>query len=643
MYKRVLFLVVILLSVMVILGCSQENSADNNKYLQILLVEKKYEKIENILKKVLLGREKDKDGRSVIHDRFIELTMSSSYEAKDLDKCINRLLEWVKKYPNSHFANASLGQAYIEYAWNARTNAVYSAIGKERAELFEKRIRLAKDYLMKAYELDPTDPVVPIEMITVSKVHPDSYQDSEEMEGWYRKAIAIDPGDLLAYRSKLNFLQPRWGGSFKKELVFARQVLHSAPKDSMAPWILIKAHWHIYEANIKKNYFKRPAVWSEMKDTFIELEKRFPASNKLQNWFARTAYLAGDYNTARTEFSKIGRNWHQEVWKDQQDFENNRNIILATSASDIAAQAQPSNDLKTLLHQGHYQEIEQALYSQLKKKELDSEGRRVIHAKIYEISVPDERDASAMQNNIGLLENWVKTRPDSHFANTALGTAYIYYAWKARGEGWASSVTTDGWRLFRERIELAAQYLEKAYALDATDPDAPYHMITVAAVRANRTQSEFEKWFKRGIEADPVDYSLYEKKHQYLDPKWGGSYQMQLAFSREIRRTAPSTSMAPYLLTCTHWEIFKTNEDSGYFTRESIWKEMKEAYTELTTRFPESTLIRNWFARTACLAGDYETANTQFAQIGNSWSKEVWKDKYKFEFYKQFALIGETP
>src|SRR5262249_52980489 len=55
--------------------------------------------------------------------------------------------------------------------------------------------------------------------------------------------------------------------------------------------------------------------------------------------------------------------------------------------------------------------------------------------------------------------------PDSSVALTFKGKYHITWAWEARGGGWANTVTQDGWKLMRERLAVAQEALEKAWAL----------------------------------------------------------------------------------------------------------------------------------------------------------------------------------
>jgi outer membrane protein assembly factor BamD (BamD/ComL family) len=55
-------------------------------------------------------------------------------------------------------------------------------------------------------------------------------------------------------------------------------------------------------------------------------------------------------------------------------------------------------------------------------------------------------------DHIAHLERWMQVRPESITARVALATNLHRWAWVARGNGMAETVTAEGWRLFNERI-----------------------------------------------------------------------------------------------------------------------------------------------------------------------------------------------
>lgn len=142
------------------------------------------------------------------------------------------------------------------------------------------------------------------------------------MEKQFQRAILADPTDKFAYSQKLEYLKEKWHGSIEEMFTFARETAKKAPPGSRLPGILLEAHWEMYFRSYSNvSYFRNPVVWKEMKQVYQTLSHSFPSSRRIPNWFARTAYLAGDNETAREELKKIGDDWLREVWGPKKNFD----------------------------------------------------------------------------------------------------------------------------------------------------------------------------------------------------------------------------------------------------------------------------------------------------------------------------------
>lgn len=182
-----------------------------------------------------------------------------------------------------------------------------------------------------------------------------------------------------------------------------------------------------------------------------------------------------------------------------------------------------------------------------------------------------------------------------------------------------------------------------AYRENPSDPIAPSALIDVAT-GLGLDYAEMEKQFQRAVKADPSEFSPYFAKLTYLMPKWYGSEEQMFAFARETVNNAPADSLAPLVLAKAYWEMRDRSEDKGaYFRQPRVWAEVKSVYGLLCKRFPESSERHNWFALTACLAGDYETAGEQLAIIGNNWLPPVWGSHEYFIKVKREVLRKTAP
>jgi tetratricopeptide (TPR) repeat protein len=286
-------------------------------------------------------------------------------------------------------------------------------------------------------------------------------------------------------------------------------------------------------------------------------------------------------------------------------------------------------DIVTLLKKKEYQALELQLATLLREKKKDTDGRSLLSQAYQELyGNPDAK--YAFETWLSYFEDWLEYNPSSHFANASIGMFYIRYAWNARGTGWANTVTEEGSRLYQERLLRAHEHLENAYMLDPSDPVVPAYLIKTA--RGLRLEyEEMEKQFQRAIQADISEYRAYYEKLVYLMPKWYGSERQMFFFAREVVKNAPPDSLVPLVLANAHWEMyFRSKNQSAYFKQSEVWEELKPVYNLLCQRFPNSKERHNWFAVTAYLAGDYETARKELTIIQDDWLEQAWGD---FEYF----------
>ena len=116
-------------------------------------------------------------------------------------------------------------------------------------------------------------------------------------------------------------------------------------------------------------------------------------------------------------------------------------------------------------------------------------------------------------------------------------------------------------------------------------------------------------------------------------------------YARSAAAAAPAGSLPALVLPWAHWEIYyqrKRGGDENYFRDPDVWSEARGVYANLLEAFPESTELLNWYARTASLAGDSQSAKEAFSRIGDRWSRRCWGSLTAFEAAREKAL-PESP
>lgn len=301
---------------------TEEDSSD----IAVLLQSRKYEELDKALGKILAERKKDKEGQTLLHQAYEKLCNVQKPE-RSFENKISQARAWLAKIPSSHFANACLGTIYFHYAWEARGSGYASTIVEEGRRLFKERLHSAREYLETAYSLDVSDQAVASTLIWTGI---GLGSPREEIEKQFRRATSADPTDPEAYFSKLVYLAPKWHGSKEEMFSFAREVSKKPPRNSKICVVLAVAHWEMYlYLDEDPSYFRNPAVWKEVKDSYEGALKVFPQANHIRNWLIRSAYLAGDYATARREFAVLGDDWYARTWGSKKNFEEVRSKMMA--------------------------------------------------------------------------------------------------------------------------------------------------------------------------------------------------------------------------------------------------------------------------------------------------------------------------
>lgn len=116
------------------------------------------------------------------------------------------------------------------------------------------------------------------------------------------------------------------------------------------------------------------------------------------------------------------------------------------------------------------------------------------------------------------------------------GWYYNDLAWKYRGEGFASTVTEEGWRKFHEYLPRAALHYTRAWQLHPEFPGAAAALIWISNAGGDPRWSPRD-WFQQSIRAQ-FDYpTAYDNYSGSLWPRWGGSHPAMLAFAEECLGT----------------------------------------------------------------------------------------------------------
>ena len=149
-----------------------------------------------------------------------------------------------------------------------------------------------------------------------------------------------------------------------------------------------------------------------------------------------------------------------------------------------------------------------------KLEDLASEGRSVEASwpdgtwKVVPVYVGLEVAANAPDGvwiaRQNAIKEWMQARPASITAPVALALNLTEFAWKARGSGYADTVTEAAGKLFDERLGHAANVLREAETLKGKCP-VYWTTLMKIALGLQVSKMQFDHIFKQAIQAWP-DY-----------------------------------------------------------------------------------------------------------------------------------------
>jgi hypothetical protein len=245
---------------------------------------------------------------------------------------------------------------------------------------------------------------------------------------------------------------------------------------------------------------------------------------------------------------------------------------------------------------------------------------------------------SVWEAHIARLSQWAAAYPASATPHVALARAYIRYAWKARGMGYAKTVTDKGWQLYRSRMQQARATLEAAQAVSAKDPRW-YRSMQDVALAQRWPRAQVDQLLESAIAAEPNYYYFYIAQANFLLPRWYGKTGEAEAFAQSIAdRIGGQEGDAIY---------FRIAEDMDCCGKRDrlpalSWDRIKEGFAALESLYGSINYQRNVMAYLAVRNKDQEFAARMFVRIGDDWNQDVWGSKANFDSRTVAAPEGKT-
>jgi len=257
---------------------------------------------------------------------------------------------------------------------------------------------------------------------------------------------------------------------------------------------------------------------------------------------------------------------------------------------------------------GEYNELERVVAEYTKLKTRTEDGRYALFMLTWRLAdwfeLWDEDQDSVMS---GKLKEWRDQVPGSALQPVVAAMQMHATAWRARGRGFTSTVTKEGWQLFSERNMRAWRMLMESKKLSSAVPTW-YALAIEVGADAKIPDDELRALFDEGIRRHPGYHPIYFSYARQLSPRWSGSYADADAFIVE-QVAAKTNPEGETLYARLYWLIDQYNGGSPSFFQDSLvsWKRMRSGFERLMREYPNSPWNQANFTAYACRAHDATT------------------------------------
>jgi hypothetical protein len=237
-------------------------------------------------------------------------------------------------------------------------------------------------------------------------------------------------------------------------------------------------------------------------------------------------------------------------------------------------------------------------------------------------------------DHLAHLKRWIAQRPDSITARVALATSLHRWAWVARGNGLANTVSAEGWKLFDGRIQESLDVLNAASGLSERCPRW-YSEMMIVGLAQGWDEPRMREVFEQGIQFEPEYFDLYKQMAMYLLPKWEGKPGEAVAFATSSAdRVGGEQGDAIYF----HIAVSVVGKNGREFgVKEMDWSRIQRGYQAITAQYGTTGRLKNKMAWFAYRFRDAAIARQQFELIGDRWDRAVWRDRERFDEARDWA------
>lgn len=311
-------------------------------------------------------------------------------------------------------------------------------------------------------------------------------------------------------------------------------------------------------------------------------------------------------------------------------------IITETTADREAAEIRAK--VLPLVETGDFDALDEMAATFLKTKERDADGGWKLVDFYSALELEKNALTPLWTRRLDFLQRWTEAKPDSQTARIALADFYTSYAWRARGSGYADTVTEDGWRLMGERLEKSGEVLGGAMeAMEITDPMF-YQVALRVMLGSGGPPSVFDDLVASSLETAPDFWGSLSVRAYSLLPRWHGETGDWEAFAKFIAEENEPFGKEQYAFIVFQRHAFDFNTVD---VNRLDWDLLKASIREVLRKYPDSETNLSRAAFIATLGNDREFAKECFDLLGDRCVPEVWLVNGRMCHYRNWAYTGK--
>ena len=319
------------------------------------------------------------------------------------------------------------------------------------------------------------------------------------------------------------------------------------------------------------------------------------------------------------------------------ELKENAKLEIITETAAQLAEKELAEKVQSLLKAEDFDALDEMAATFLETKERDIDGGWKLADFYSALDIGSKSPNKVFQPRLALLEKWKEEKPGSQVARIALADVYVSYAWKARGSGWADSVTEDGWKTMGERLEKAGEYLVGAMnEMEVTDPMFFQTALRIMLGTDGPTEA-FDNLVAGSLEMAPDYWGTLSQRAHTLLPRWYGETGDWEAFAKAIaEHNAPYGKEQYAIIVFQRHAAYPKTVDINRLD----WPLLKEGIQQLLKNYPDSVENISRAAFIATIANDREYAKECFDLLGDRCLPAVWLVNGRMCHYRHWANTG---